>query len=387
LQELFGNDALEQSQVDLLNGSTKEKSIWESEWTPEENDQIKHILLPFESKFDRIDLLPERPIARISASASPDELLAMATLDHQINLWSNGLRQSARLAFDQNHPALGLHRVCEMVKLGNTIGSLASYGAQFGQLQSRFAGLASVELFEPKFNLQDPAQAQEARHLAILLLNDADLDHLYLCAWIDGSLRATDPHDYSHDPSWWSEPWRDDGLSRMLEHAASAAPAFFTDNYQDAKIFLSRYPERLPPRKSDLDILLDQIEFDISASPDMPVYFESKSAARAAAILLSANLYKARTGAFPANAAALVPIELPQIPRDPMAAHGTFRYRLDPGGPTVWSVGRDGVDDGGIVRFDKSGKKLYRFRQLDEVYGAAWRDSRPVPSALTAPAP
>jgi hypothetical protein len=70
---------------------------------------------------------------------------------------------------------------------------------------------------------------------------------------------------------------------------------------------------------------------------------------RIAAVLLAARLYEGdHEGAPPPNLAALVPAYLPSIPLDPLAPGSQpLRYVSTPMHEAVYSVGDDGVDDGG----------------------------------------
>jgi hypothetical protein len=71
---------------------------------------------------------------------------------------------------------------------------------------------------------------------------------------------------------------------------------------------------------------------------------------RLAATALALRLYAAEhDGKFPATLDELVPKYLPSVPNDPFAAGGKpLRFSLsDPGAPGIYSVGEDGIDDGG----------------------------------------
>jgi hypothetical protein len=71
----------------------------------------------------------------------------------------------------------------------------------------------------------------------------------------------------------------------------------------------------------------------------------------AAAIVLAIRLYALdHDGVFPPSLSELVPKYLPRVPTDPMAADNQpMRYRLDAQSPLVYSVGNNGVDDGGVA--------------------------------------
>jgi hypothetical protein len=61
---------------------------------------------------------------------------------------------------------------------------------------------------------------------------------------------------------------------------------------------------------------------------------------------LAVEQYRLERGSEPAALIELVPGYLPSVPMDPCSA-GPLRYRQAPSGPLVYSVGPDGVDNGG----------------------------------------
>ena len=61
--------------------------------------------------------------------------------------------------------------------------------------------------------------------------------------------------------------------------------------------------------------------------------------------------YRAEHGAYPADLAALVPKDIPAVPEDVFAT-GPLRYRREGEGYVLYSVGPNGVDDGGRNRND-----------------------------------
>lgn len=74
-------------------------------------------------------------------------------------------------------------------------------------------------------------------------------------------------------------------------------------------------------------------------------------------LLVAVELYRARhNGQPPASLAELIPSIIPELPRDPFASDGQYRYRVfekgaDPDARTylLYSVGRDGKDNNGIT--------------------------------------
>jgi len=172
---------------------------------------------------------------------------------------------------------------------------------------------------------------------------------------------------------WWIQPLAIDAFARRLSLQAGLLPIVQATNWQQVAAVSG--PSRREPSN------LANIVFAVS-SPDanvtdaMRIHFRALTDARAAALILTAYLYRQDIGAFPDKPEALVPAYLPLVPVDPFAADGRpLRYRLDPGGPTVWSVGEDGKDQEGLItgitfaplRFGR------RNNQPDIVYGAALR--------------
>ncbi|MCH8970233.1 MAG: hypothetical protein IIA66_14080 [Planctomycetes bacterium] len=89
---------------------------------------------------------------------------------------------------------------------------------------------------------------------------------------------------------------------------------------------------------------------------------------RMAAIALAIRLYEIDHGRRPVELAELVPDYLDEVPRDPMAPDGaTIRYRPQAEVPVLYSVGRNGIDDGGLV-WDEKGKKYDRHNRRDLVF-------------------
>lgn len=88
------------------------------------------------------------------------------------------------------------------------------------------------------------------------------------------------------------------------------------------------------------------------------LHFRSLALRRMAAIALAIRLYQIDHGQRPASLNALVPAYLPSMPQDPFNADGQpFGYV--PQGPWLYSVGVDGVDDGGMYGLKSTGSLDY----------------------------
>jgi hypothetical protein len=70
-------------------------------------------------------------------------------------------------------------------------------------------------------------------------------------------------------------------------------------------------------------------------------------------LALALRAYQCDHGAAPATLKALVPDYLTTVPADPFAFDGAFRFRLAGTGYLLYSVGPDGVDDGGVAMTSK----------------------------------
>jgi len=68
---------------------------------------------------------------------------------------------------------------------------------------------------------------------------------------------------------------------------------------------------------------------------------------RLAATALAIRLYEVEQGRLPENLAALVPQYLPAVPLDPLTEAKQLGYLADARRPVVYSVGRNGTDEGG----------------------------------------
>src|SRR5262249_38411305 len=95
---------------------------------------------------------------------------------------------------------------------------------------------------------------------------------------------------------------------------------------------------------------------------------------------------------LPESPSQLVPKFLPEVPVDPFTTnHTPLRYRVDASGPTLWSVGQNQTDEGGMVRFNSSGDKATRWDNQraeatpDIVFGAGWTHAVPPFPPVTRP--
>lgn len=71
-----------------------------------------------------------------------------------------------------------------------------------------------------------------------------------------------------------------------------------------------------------------------------------------ACVGLALEVFKRRTGAYPAALSEMVPGLLPEVPHDRYDG-APIRYRVRDGRPEVYSVGKNGKDDGGVLVGDR----------------------------------
>ncbi len=151
----------------------------------------------------------------------------------------------------------------------------------------------------------------------------------------------------------------------MLDHMKRMVDACEHPNWTEAAPTIhaleqeaerARY-ELGPIRSPLIRILLPSLERAVF------LHFRVIAQRRMAAIALAIRLYEIDHGRRPAELAELVPDYLEEVPRDPMDPDGeTFRYLPNVEIPVLYSVGRNGIDDGGLV-WDEKRKRYDRYQQ------------------------
>jgi hypothetical protein len=86
-----------------------------------------------------------------------------------------------------------------------------------------------------------------------------------------------------------------------------------------------------------------------SLSSSCERYYRGLTTRRLAAVALAIRRYRVdHDGQWPATLNALVPSYLPELPADPLASGGAqFGYSANGALPIIYSVGSDGIDQGG----------------------------------------
>jgi hypothetical protein len=104
--------------------------------------------------------------------------------------------------------------------------------------------------------------------------------------------------------------------------------------------------------------------------PFVTEHYEGKADGRLAATALALRLYAAdHGGRYPGKLDELVPAYLPAVPLDPLATGGApLKYSTaDPAAPSLYSVGEDGVDNGGSTAPLRSRGAVNRWNMKDAV--------------------
>jgi hypothetical protein len=241
---------------------------------------------------------------------------------------------------------------------------LASLIARWG----RSDVMRVFERLDPLLDWSDPAVVAEARKLLADMLAVPPPD--FLRAWSHEFLEIPYRADNFRQVNggWWVKPLFDLDEARALRRLGANLPAARGTTFPEMGRLLVPFP---PAPEDQFSTLLLPLSSDVELRSNLcRAYFTFIVDHSAATYLLAARLHFCDLGRFPNTAAELVPHYLPRLladPFDPTAA--PLHYRLDAAGPTLWSVGDNGTDEGGTPNLKSA---AYR-QQQDYVYGAAWR--------------
>jgi len=164
-------------------------------------------------------------------------------------------------------------------------------------------------------------------------------------------------------PARWSpiNLW-DDGIAFLMRPAFSldTARSITYDTIAAEAVGEANWPAAAAhfPEPQDGSLLLRKLSHPLTATwfgtgfdtnrRAVEIYFRLMAQRRMAAIALAIRLYEVDHGHRPAQLAALVPNYLPNVPVDPFTPDGRpFGYRPLAERPLLYSVGVDGVDNGG----------------------------------------
>lgn len=168
-------------------------------------------------------------------------------------------------------------------------------------------------------------------------------------------------------------PVTDDDEARGLELYARGYASAAASDYPDSK---AKAPGPIAHPDTRLAAVLYRYSSDAGAAPERYHLLHSRdlAACRAAEMLLAAELFRKAQGHYPKTAAELVPAFLPKAPADPFnQKNEPLHYRLDEGGPTVWSVGLDGDGYNGVPSPLAPPNRFNGLNARNLTFGAGWR--------------
>lgn len=218
-----------------------------------------------------------------------------------------------------------------------------------------------------ELSIDSPAAKQRAAALISRLLDDRALVDGGVRGWRGERMFALDVDQelaiylklnaWGTRAMWIVRPGLELEAVRMFQQETAASQAMRQMNYQAAMAAISPPSVQLEVRPSHLLRMFVDI-MRPSFARLVSVHFRTLANRRAAALLLALREYELdHQGALPANLEALVPRYLLQVPQDPFSPTGARLKYLpalkQPNGPpsaAIYSVGEDGVDNGGSMQ-------------------------------------
>jgi hypothetical protein len=208
-----------------------------------------------------------------------------------------------------------------------------------------------------------PARPEQVRALLAELLNEEPLreswrwamygerlcclDNVYVATTTPGGLAAAGAGGFPASLlDWLVEPTLTLDAIFMMDYCTTYGEAGVGPDYPNAQALMMRYPafrsgiERSAHFLSS--ILLPSFERALL------LHFRAIAMHRLAATALAIRLYEIHHGRRPASLDQLIPDYLPAVPADPFTPDGRpIGYRPHAPKPVLYSVGPDGIDDGG----------------------------------------
>jgi hypothetical protein len=129
--------------------------------------------------------------------------------------------------------------------------------------------------------------------------------------------------------------WYRDRLARLIEEVSKPAAT------RDLAAFDAR-------TRRDAEERVDFMAGTAMVEPKAAIkYFSIHAQLAAEEVMCALELYRRAHGAYPADLATLAPSYLPALPEDPFSGDPLV-YRVETEGYTLYSVGPNKVDDGGV---------------------------------------
>lgn len=163
----------------------------------------------------------------------------------------------------------------------------------------------------------------------------------------------------------WRDPKRFDDLSLTqraeLKTIKPAALMKAYDSEMDRQIKVARMPYSKMRQQSGpaSTSLVAALAHDWPASAGF-VFARTDVANLTWLTAIALQAYKLERGAYPQTLRGLVPGFLPRVPIDPFSGIAPLRYRRTKNTYILWSIGPDGIDDGGKPVVDAASKRSRR---------------------------
>jgi hypothetical protein len=325
------------------------------------------------------------PIARWPTSISD----AVEKRDHPIGklrLVADLLYVAAMVVHEDGRDTQALENLRLILVLGRVADRDPAIVGHYVAIALRSLTSAGVERIEASLRLRkEDGSMAAARELLRELVDDAFTQEALAIAWeAECDAIAMSPYLEARPFwSWWFAPLRKDEATRRMKEATAFLPVV---RARDWPAVVAAGPLRPVSQPWILDVATMHLQTNRYGSlySVTRLHIRAIVDGRAASLMLAARIHQAETGAVPERADQLVPAILQRMPVDPYAADGrTMRYRRDPAGITIWSVGENGMDEAGdpiplrpvyIRRHAMSSDVT--LNSPDVVYGDGWRKAK-----------
>jgi hypothetical protein len=243
--------------------------------------------------------------------------------------------------------------VCHLVSIG--IGASAADRARF------IARSLTVNESHPSATLS------QVRSLIADLIDEPERRQRMIRAWQWARADALAMNQFYGDEHFWMRGAHDRAAIGLSIDIDAACAASLAPNYPAA---VALFP-RPNPSRFRFDLSAELREMLLPSIRTVNTQFRWLTDHRAAATALAIRLYALdHAGRLPRDLNALVPDYLPQLPADPFTPDNLpLTYRTAPD-PILYSVGADGIDDGGKLRSDTAppGQPFNEWTAPDAVY-------------------
>jgi hypothetical protein len=275
---------------------------------------------------------------------------------------ANFLRLDALLAHQQRRETDAMARVWQLVNFAKVVDRDPRLASHYVSLSILFKATDAAEEIASDLRVgPSGVETHEVRSLIVTLLDDAPsragLVRALLNERVNNYVRCTNlPKAVQRDVPWVMRP-----AMRVGIWPFAAASADFSLQVDTVSLNAFKRSSDLPTLAADADVA--SVSAHIKSSRLNLCFVNSDSPARAAAcqylhsvecrlvaVALAVRLYAVdHAGQWPQTLAELTPVYLPTVPSDPMLSGSTsLRYGRTPDGePIVYSVGINGVDEGG----------------------------------------